>query len=136
MSTNKRKLALVEDSPDTAELFSEFLDRMCDTFEVSRFSNGFAFLDTFRRGVYAVVILDISLPDMNGFEVLRRMRLIDEGTPTIAFTAHGDITMRKAAAEAGFRGFVTKPVGDLDKFCRVVVDAADQFGSGPESPRI
>jgi DNA-binding response OmpR family regulator len=64
--TPRNKIALVEDTPDTAEVFTHFLNEMCDDFEVCPFSNGTAFLDTFRPGLYRVVILDISLPGMDG----------------------------------------------------------------------
>src|SRR5437016_6853356 len=75
-STQKR-VALVEDSPDNAEVFTMFLGQLCDDLQVCPFSTGAAFLETFQEGIYQVVILDISLPEMDGCEVLRRMRLID-----------------------------------------------------------
>ena len=70
--TAKKKVALVEDSTDTAELMTVFLSRLCDDFQVCPFGTGLALLETFQRGVYWVIILDISLPEMDGYEVLHR----------------------------------------------------------------
>jgi CheY-like chemotaxis protein len=67
---------------------------------VVHFPNGPAFLDAFQQGFYHAVILDISLPEIDGYEVLRRMRLIDPKVPAIAFTAPGgndDVGLRQYA---------------------------------------
>src|SRR5438046_2088822 len=118
-STEKR-VALVEDSPDNAEAFTVFLGQLCDHLQVCPFSAGPAFLETFQQGIYRVVILDISLPEMDGYEVLRRMRLIDPSIPVIAFTAHAGRDYRQRAMQDGFIDVVTKPVRDMDAFCRMV----------------
>jgi CheY-like chemotaxis protein len=73
-----------------------------------------------------LVILDISLPEMDGYEVLRRMRLIDPNIPVIAFTAHAGRDYRERAMQAGFTDIVTKPVRDMDAFCRRIIEAADR----------
>jgi CheY-like chemotaxis protein len=121
-----KKIALVEDSADTAELITLFLNRLCDDFQVCPFPAGPAFLDAFQRGIYWLVILDISLPEMDGYEVLRRMRLIDPSIPVIAFTAHAGRDYRERAMQAGFTDIVTKPVRDMDAFCRRIIAAADR----------
>jgi CheY-like chemotaxis protein len=128
MTTNaqEKKVALVEDSTDTAEMMTVFLSRLCDDFQVCPFGTGPAFLETFQRGVYWVVILDISLPEMDGYEVLHRMRLIDPNVPVIAFTAHAGLHDRERAIQAGFTDVVTKPVRDMDAFCRMVIEVADR----------
>jgi len=121
-----KKIALVEDSTDTAELITVFLSRLCDDFQVSPFRTGPAFLEAFQRGVYWLVILDISLPEMDGYEVLRRMRLIEPNIPAIAFTAHAGRDYRERAMQAGFTDVVTKPVPDMDAFCRMIIEVADR----------
>jgi CheY-like chemotaxis protein len=69
----------------TAEMF--FLNRFCDDLQVCHFDNGRDFLETFKAGFYCVAELDLSLLEMDGFEVLRRIRLIDQNIPAIAFSA-------------------------------------------------
>jgi CheY-like chemotaxis protein len=125
-TTQKKKVALVEDSTDTAELMTVFLSRLCDDFQVCPFGTGPAFLETFQRGIYWVVILDISLPEIDGYEVLRRMRLIDPNIPVVAFTAHAGPDERERAIQAGFIDVVTKPVRDMDALCRRIIEVADR----------
>jgi CheY-like chemotaxis protein len=124
-ATERKKIAIVEDSPDTAELMTVFLNELCDDFQVCHFPTGPAFVEGFQRGVYRLVILDISLPEMDGYEVLRRMRLVDPTVLVIAFTAHGRMHFRQRAIQAGFNLVVTKPVQDMDAFCRMIIEAAD-----------
>src|SRR4051794_36217839 len=71
-ASTPKKIALVEDSPDNAEVFTMFLGQLCEHLQVCPFPTGPAFLETFQQGIYQVVILDISLPHMDGYEVLRR----------------------------------------------------------------
>ena len=66
MNAESRKIALVEDSADSAELFTEFLNRFCDNLEVLYFRDGPEFLKTFQPGIYCVAVLDLSLPEMDG----------------------------------------------------------------------
>jgi CheY-like chemotaxis protein len=101
------------------------LDQFCDALQVDPFTTGVAFLDAFEPGIYRAVILDISLPEMDGYEVLRRTRLMDPNIPIIAFTAHADPNDRQRAIKAGFTDFVTKPVHDLDAFCRMIIEIAE-----------
>jgi CheY-like chemotaxis protein len=124
-ASTQKKIALVEDSEDTAELMTLFLSQLCDDLQVCPFPAGPAFLEAFQRGVYWLVILDLSLPEMDGYEVLRRVRLIDPNIPVIAFTAHADRDYRERAMQAGFTDVVTKPVRDMDAFCRMIIRVAE-----------
>jgi CheY-like chemotaxis protein len=59
-----------------------------------------------------VVVTDISMPERDGFEMLRQLRLVagrTGRTPAIVTTAHAEEVMRAAASEAGFALFVAKP---------------------------
>jgi two-component system aerobic respiration control sensor histidine kinase ArcB len=118
----QHKIALLEDSADNAEVFTEFLRQFCDDLEVVCFRNGSDFLKTFQKGIYRVAVLDLATPEIDGYEVLRRIRLADPHIPAIAFTAHAGNDTRQKAREVGFNGFVTKPVEDMDAFCRMIVD--------------
>jgi len=59
-------------------------------------------------------------------EVLRRMRLIDPEVPAIAFTAHAGSNYRQRAIEAGFNDVATKPIQDMDAFCRMIIEIAER----------
>jgi two-component system cell cycle response regulator DivK len=59
-----------------------------------------------------LVLMDLGLPDMNGWEALAELRADPEteGLRVIAFTAHAMIGDRNRALEAGFNGYITKPI--------------------------
>ena len=104
------------------------MNPLCDDFNVCSFLNGPAFLETLQPSRYCAIILDIPLPGMDGFEVLRRTRSIDPEIPGIALTAHAGQNYRQRALEAGFNDFVTKPIHDLEAFCRMVINCGSENG--------
>jgi len=59
-----------------------------------------------------VVLLDLGMPEMDGFETARRLRELSVGKPPriVALTAHGDGEHRKLAERAGFDEFLSKPI--------------------------
>jgi CheY-like chemotaxis protein/HPt (histidine-containing phosphotransfer) domain-containing protein len=74
-------------------------------------------LDMLRSSAFDAVILDISMPGMDGFEALREIRMLPGAasrTPVIALTAHALIEDRVRCLSAGFNQFLTKPVRAAD----------------------
>ncbi len=73
-------------------------------------------IDAFRREIYGVVLMDISMPEMDGVEAMNRMRAIEAGrgdgarAPIIAVSAHAMRQQIDDYLAAGFDGYVTKPV--------------------------
>lgn len=59
-----------------------------------------------------LILLDISLPKLDGYEVVRRLKSIEEfrDTPVVAFTAHAMKGDREKVIVAGFEGYISKPV--------------------------
>ncbi len=66
-----RKVAVVDDNADNRLIIRTILE---DQYEVMEFSNGIEAIDGFRKDKPDIVILDISLPEMDGTEILRRIR--------------------------------------------------------------
>ena len=67
-----------------------------------------------------IVLLDMSMPFLNGVEVLKRMPRIQEGhLPVVMITAHNDIDTKRQALEAGADDFVTKPFDSTELLLRV-----------------
>ena len=89
--------------------------------EVQAFDSGAAFLDTRRRNVVACLILDMSMPGMNGLEV-QKLVSMDTRIPVIFITGRGDVPSAVLAMKGGAVDFLTKPV-DEDGLMRTV-DAA------------
>jgi len=104
-------------------------------FELVEYEDGFAALDGFAERRPVVVLLDISLPGMDGPEVLRRMRA-EEGTssiPTIALTAHAMAGNREELLELGFDDYVAKPILDPADLIRKIQELAERAGTQDSS---
>ncbi len=112
------RIALVEDNPDNRLLVQAILK---DRYQVDEYATGQAALEGLARVVPDAVLLDISLPGMDGTEVLRAMREDPKlaTVPVIALTAHALREDRERFLAAGFDGYVTKPI--LDE--RVLLEA-------------
>lgn len=106
-----KKVALVEDNPDNRLLVQAIL---ADLYEVTEYETGQEALAALPTNVPDLVLLDISLPGIDGMEVLRRLRADPAlgRLPVIALTAHAMAGDREKYAAAGFNDYVAKPIVD------------------------
>ena len=106
-----KRVAVVEDNPDNRLLVQAMLE---DRYRVTEYESGRQALAGLRREQTDVVLLDISLPEMDGVEVLRHLRADAAlaGLPVIALTAHAMAGDRERYLAAGFDDYVTKPIVD------------------------
>ncbi len=112
-------VAVVEDNPDNRLLLQALLG---DRYDLVEFDNGVDALAAFARSLPDVVLLDISLPGMDGNEILIRIRA-DERLrmlPVIALTAHAMAGDREKYLRAGFDDYVTKPIVDETELIRAI----------------
>lgn len=108
-----KQIALIEDNADNRLLVQAILG---DTCHVTEYDSGEGGLEGVRRQGADLVILDISLPGMNGLEVVRHLRA-DPATasiPLIALTAHAMVGDRERFLAAGFDAYISKPIDDFD----------------------
>lgn len=107
------KIAVVEDNPDNRMLVQALLE---DTYEISEYETGVEAVDGLLDDDPDLVLLDISLPEMDGTEVLAWIRQQDalKQLPVIALTAHAMAGDRERYLAAGFNDYVTKPIVDED----------------------
>lgn len=105
------KIALVEDNADNRLLVRALLE---DRYQITEYETGVAALGGLEADPPDLVLLDISLPEMDGTEVLRRMKEDSrlEGIPVIALTAHAMAGDREKYLAAGFDEYLTKPIVD------------------------
>jgi CheY-like chemotaxis protein len=106
-----KKVAVVEDNPDNRLLVSVLLE---DLYELTEYERGDEALAGLRVNRPDVVLLDISLPEMDGSEVLALIRA-DESLRTlkvIALTAHASVADRDRFLAEGFDDYITKPITD------------------------
>ena len=103
----------MEDNPDNRILVQALLE---DLYEISEYESGVDAVDRLLDEVPDLVLLDISLPEMDGTEVLAWMREQEElkDVPVIALTAHAMAGDREKYLAAGFNDYVTKPIIDED----------------------
>jgi two-component system, cell cycle response regulator DivK len=110
MSTEAMKLLLVEDNEMNRDMLTRRLARR--GYEVAVAVDGAAGLEMAASGAPDLVLLDMSLPVLDGWEVARRLKA-DAATrhiPIVALTAHAMSGDREKALEAGCDDFDTKPV--------------------------
>jgi CheY-like chemotaxis protein len=104
-------VAVVEDNPDNRLLLQAILG---GRYDVREFETGESALASFAADRPDVVLLDISLPGMDGIEILGRIRA-DAGLrtlPVVALTAHAMAGDREKYLAAGFDDYLTKPIVD------------------------
>ena len=106
-------IGVVEDNPDNRLLLRAILD---DRYKIIEFESGREALDGFRDTRPDLVLLDISLPEMDGPEVLEHMRADEnlKDLPVIALTAHAMAGDRDKFLGMGFDEYLTKPIVDED----------------------
>ncbi len=107
-----RKVAVVDDNADNRLIIRTILE---DQYEILEFSGGLEAIEGFKTSRPDVVILDISLPEMDGTEILRRIREDPQlhDVPVIALTAHAMVGDREKYLSAGFNDYVPKPLLDM-----------------------
>ena len=123
--TERHRVLVVEDYPDAREMYTEYLE--FSGFEVVEAENG---MEALQRAVDAapdIILMDLSLPVMDGWEATRRLKA-DKRTasiPVVALTGHALAGISEGARKAGCDAFVTKPClpEDLVKEIRKVLDS-------------
>ena len=113
------RLAVVEDNPDNRLLLQALL---AEEYDLDEYEDGPAALAGIPRSVPALILLDVSLPGMEGPEVLRRLREMPAlgRIPVIALTAHAMAGDRERLLAQGFDDYVSKPILDEDLLFRAI----------------
>jgi two-component system CheB/CheR fusion protein len=103
------RVLVVDDNADTAESLSWLLQALGHEVRVAH--AGAEAIDQARQFRPHAVLLDVGLPDLDGYEVARRLRAAPDhaGTLLIAATGHNRDRDRRRAAEAGFDHYLVKP---------------------------
>jgi two-component system cell cycle response regulator DivK len=117
---------LVDDYPDAREMYSEYLQ--FSGFDVVEAANGMEALQSAIDRSPDIILMDLSLPVMDGWEATRRLKA-DERTasiPVVALTGHALAGISEGAKRAGCDAFVTKPClpEDLVKEIRRILEPA------------
>jgi DNA-binding response OmpR family regulator len=113
------RIAVVEDESDILDLVALHLRK--EHFNVQGFLNGSSFLRSIEASVPSLVVLDLMLPDMDGFEICRRVRAkpICANIPIVILTARVEETDRVLGLELGADDYVIKPFSPRELVARV-----------------
>lgn len=127
------KVLLIDDDVELVGMFQEYLEQ--EGFEVSTAHDGETGAASALTGLYAIAILDVMMPRMNGLETLRRIRAASR-MPILMLTARGDDTDRIVGLELGADDYVTKPCTPRELTARIRAilrrtQAVADSGSGP-----
>lgn len=106
-----KTIAVVEDNPDNMMLVEALLE---DDYELQTYESGEEALEGLQKNKPDLVLLDISLPEMDGTQILAALRKDPSfaDLPIIALTAHAMASDREKYLNLGFNGYVTKPIED------------------------
>ena len=115
-----KTVLLAEDEPNIVESLTFLLKRA--GFEINVASDGRQALDIALEQQPAVLVLDLMLPELDGYEVLRRLRADPKGEklPVLMLTAKGQRIDRETALECGADLFMTKPFSNAEITAAVI----------------
>lgn len=101
------RILLIEDEKRMAEALCEIL--RLEKYEVDHYDNGSDGLSAIESNIYDIVILDVMLPGMNGYEIARRVRSKNITTPILMLTAKSDLDDKVVGLDSGADDYLTKP---------------------------
>jgi len=110
------RILLVEDDTRLAEMLSEYLGEA--GFRVAVATCGSTAMEQLASTDYAAVVLDLTLPDMDGLDVCRQLRATS-ATPVLMLTARGDATDRIVGLELGADDYLPKPFQPRELLARL-----------------
>jgi len=112
------KILIVDEEPDVVRLISVSFGMQQPNWEVVAASDGEEALAAVEREQPALVLLDVGLPDMDGFQVLQQIRLFSD-VPVVMLTVHDDELSKVRGLELGADDYITKPFSHLELLARV-----------------
>lgn len=111
------KLLLVEDEKRMSEALCEILRQ--EKYDTDAFADGISGLDAARSGIYDLLILDVMLPGINGFDIARTVRREGIQAPILMLTARADTDDKVSGLDSGADDYLTKPFETKELLARV-----------------
>lgn len=131
------QILLVEDEPDNLEVIAETLHYY--GIAVKTAQNGFEGLEVLRDFIPTLILLDLSMPKMDGWEMQKRVKSDPktQNIPVIALTAHAMSGDKEQALAVGFDGYLTKPISipNFLKDLRVALEGEQPLSPLPDLPQ-
>lgn len=122
---NLYKIIAIEDNDLILDIFTEYLK--ADGFDVYTAKDGVNGINLFKEKKPHIVLLDLNIPKMHGFDVLKKLMTESPDTPVIVVSATADINDAIKAIRLGAWDFITKPIIDLRVLGHAIKKALDRF---------
>jgi two-component system alkaline phosphatase synthesis response regulator PhoP len=128
--TDKKKILAVDDEPDVLMIVRMGL--MSEGYEVDTATNGFDALAKAKENCPDLVVLDMMMPEMTGFEVLKHLRNHEStrNVPVIMLTGVADRARIQQALDAGINFYIVKPFNLHDLLAKVKLAMDEATGGG------
>lgn len=122
------RILIVEDNEDNQDLMRFLLERA--GYEVTTVENAREGIDTARREMPDIILMDLSLPELDGWSAAREIRAdsVLANIPLIAVTGHTLAGDRRKAIDAGFDSYISKPI-NIHMFDSAVGEVLKQKGN-------
>ena len=101
------RILLVEDEKRMAQALCEIL--RLEKYEVDHYTSGLDGLTAIESNIYDIVVLDVMLPEMNGYEIAKRARSKGIVTPILMLTAKAELDDKVTGLDSGADDYLTKP---------------------------
>jgi DNA-binding response OmpR family regulator len=131
-----KKILAVDDEPDVLMIVKMGL--MSEGYDVDTASNGFDALAKAKDNRPDLIVLDMMMPEMTGFEVLKHLRndAATQDVPVIMLTGVADRTRIQQALDAGINFYIVKPFNLHDLLAKVKLAIEDASTGGPGLPGV
>ena len=110
---SKKSILIIDDEPEILNLLSRFLGKN-PNFSVSTFSNPVSAISEIERTNFDLILLDIMMPQMNGLEVLEKIKSKNEDQKVVMMTAYSTLDKVLKSHKEGATNYVMKPFSSLE----------------------
>jgi len=114
--TKQFNILYVEDDETVREQMSMILKMLFNVVDIAK--NGVEALEKYKNNKYDLIITDVTMPNMNGIELLKEIKKIDSTQKIIILSAHREDEFIKEAKDLGVNGIIFKPI-ELDEMSLV-----------------
>jgi DNA-binding NtrC family response regulator len=112
------KILIVDDEEGMREFLTYMLEE--ESFQVSTAASGVEALEKIRQEEFALVLADVKMPGIDGLEMLRRIKEIDEQTVVIVMTAYASLDTAIKAIKFDAYDYLVKPFPDTEKVLAII----------------
>ena len=121
MDNKKYSIAIIDDETEILNVLSRYLSRNTN-FSVSTYSNPVSALSSMENKKYDLVLLDIMMPQMNGLEVLEKLKSKNKEQKVIMMTAYSTLDKVLKSHKEGATNFVMKPFDSLQLLEKKIIE--------------